>query len=64
VHRSSEGWQPLCGFLGVAVPKEPYPRVNSTEDMTGFGGSDQAPEGPEAGAQGYIDAMKAKAFGD
>jgi hypothetical protein len=22
------GWEPLCGFLGVAVPDEPYPQLN------------------------------------
>ena len=26
----AEGWGPLCGFLGVAVPDEPFPRINST----------------------------------
>ena len=25
-----EGWEPLCDFLGVAVPDEPLPRVNDT----------------------------------
>jgi len=34
VHRSSDGWEPLCEFLGVPVPREPYPRVNSREEMT------------------------------
>lgn len=28
-----DGWQPLCAFLGVAVPDTPYPRVNSTADF-------------------------------
>ncbi|MBG0832596.1 sulfotransferase family protein [Planomonospora sp. ID67723] len=23
-----QGWEPLCGFLGVPVPDEPFPRVN------------------------------------
>ena len=26
-----QGWEPLCGFLGVPVPDTPYPRENSTE---------------------------------
>ena len=26
-----EGWEPLCDFLGVAVPDGPFPRVNDTE---------------------------------
>jgi hypothetical protein len=33
VHESGDGWQPLCAFLGVAVPATPYPKVNSTEDF-------------------------------
>jgi len=24
----SEGWEPLCAFLGVPVPDEPFPRLN------------------------------------
>lgn len=42
VYRPGEGWEPLCAFLGLPVPEEPYPRVNSREefqqrvaDMTG-----------------------------
>jgi hypothetical protein len=25
-----EGWTPLCGFLGVPIPDEPFPRLNDT----------------------------------
>lgn len=25
-----QGWEPLCGFLGVPVPAEPFPKVNDT----------------------------------
>lgn len=28
VFRVSDGWEPLCGFLGVPVPDEPFPRSN------------------------------------
>jgi Sulfotransferase domain len=28
VYRVQDGWEPLCGFLGVDVPDEPFPRVN------------------------------------
>jgi hypothetical protein len=35
VFEARQGWEPLCGFLGVAVPDEPYPRVNTTEDFVG-----------------------------
>jgi len=27
----AEGWGPLCEFLGVPVPDEPFPRLNETE---------------------------------
>lgn len=33
VFEASEGWAPLCEFLGVPVPEEPYPKVNTTEDF-------------------------------
>lgn len=28
VFRSCDGWAPLCDFLGVEMPDEPYPRTN------------------------------------
>lgn len=28
-----EGWEPLCRFLGVAVPDEAFPRVNDREEF-------------------------------
>ncbi len=34
VFESSQGWEPLCAFLDVPVPDEPYPRTNSTEDFS------------------------------
>lgn len=27
VHEAKDGWKPLCDFLGVPVPDEPYPRA-------------------------------------
>ncbi len=30
VYDVAEGWQPLCEFLGVAVPDSPFPRMNTT----------------------------------
>lgn len=30
---AADGWGPLCEFLEVPVPDEPYPRTNSTEDF-------------------------------
>lgn len=31
VFRATDGWAPLCEFLGVPVPPEPYPRTNTRE---------------------------------
>jgi hypothetical protein len=31
----SEGWEPLCEFLGVPVPAEPLPHVNDRETFVG-----------------------------
>jgi hypothetical protein len=28
VFKASEGWEPLCRFLGLPVPNEPFPNVN------------------------------------
>jgi hypothetical protein len=33
VFSADQGWQPLCDFLGVAVPDIEFPRVNETADM-------------------------------
>jgi hypothetical protein len=30
-YRVSEGWEPLCEFLGVAVPDQPFPQSNERE---------------------------------
>jgi hypothetical protein len=31
--RAGDGWEPLCTALGVPVPDEPFPHVNSTEEF-------------------------------
>jgi hypothetical protein len=31
--RPGDGWEPLCTALGVPVPNEPFPRVNSTAEF-------------------------------
>lgn len=46
VFRARDGWEPLCGFLGVPVPPEPYPRVNSREDMTRMSQNPELAQGP------------------
>ena len=65
VFTASDGWGPLCAFLGVPVPAEPYPSVNSREDMQNahVTAMEPGPEGIETFARNYIGAMKQKAFG-
>jgi len=29
----AEGWEPLCGFLDVPRPPQPFPRLNDTAKM-------------------------------
>jgi hypothetical protein len=44
--RPGDGWEPLCGALGMAVPDEPFPHVNTTADfrvMTGLDAAQPAP---------------------
>lgn len=33
VFEAKDGWEPLCEFLGKPIPAEPYPRVNTKEEM-------------------------------
>jgi hypothetical protein len=41
VYDVADGWEPLCGFLGVAVPAEPFPRTNSTAEFRQWTGLDK-----------------------
>ena len=33
VYEVGQGWGPLCEFLGVEVPEEPFPRLNDAAEM-------------------------------
>jgi len=33
IYESGQGWEPLCGFLGVEVPDAPYPRSNTRREF-------------------------------
>jgi Sulfotransferase domain len=33
VFQASEGWEPLCRFLGKPMPATPYPRTNTKDDF-------------------------------
>ena len=35
-----DGWGPLCAALGVEIPDEPFPHVNSTEEFRAMAGLD------------------------
>ena len=35
VYEVSQGWEPLCRFLGVPVPEGPFPKTNTTEEFVG-----------------------------
>jgi hypothetical protein len=35
-----DGWEPICRALGVDVPDEPFPHVNTTEDFRAMAGLD------------------------
>jgi hypothetical protein len=40
VYDVAEGWEPLCAFLGVPVPAEPFPNTNTTADFRTMVGLD------------------------
>ena len=33
VFEAKQGWGPLCSFLGVEIPEEPFPHINSKEEF-------------------------------
>jgi len=67
VFSPAEGWSPLCDFLGVSVPAEPFPRVNSRDEISHAskeqGGLPSDPEAAEGFARAYIEELRVKAFG-
>jgi hypothetical protein len=72
VYEVSQGWEPLCDFLGVDVPAAPFPRANSREEFAArsvSAGLDANREGsldPEQiakRARERIAALKAAHFG-
>ncbi len=48
VYEVSQGWEPLCAFLGVPVPRTPFPKVNSREEMAALmaDSGSAGPQGP------------------
>jgi hypothetical protein len=41
--KPGDGWAPLCAALDVAVPDEPFPHVNSTDEFRTMTGLDTPP---------------------
>jgi hypothetical protein len=37
IYKVTEGWGPLCNFLGVPVPPEPFPHRNDRREFWGIG---------------------------
>ena len=42
--QTGDGWQPLCDALGMAVPDEPFPHANTTDQFRTMLGLDAPPE--------------------
>lgn len=38
-----DGWDPICAALGLPVPGEPFPHVNTTADFRQLAGLDAPP---------------------
>jgi hypothetical protein len=32
IYRVKQGWQPLCRFLGLTIPDEPFPHANREQE--------------------------------
>ncbi len=59
VFEAKDGWGPLCTFLGVDVPNEPYPHVNSMEDTKRFmqALAQQTNDGAQTASKAEVDAI-------
>ena len=59
VFEARDGWGPLCDFLGVEVPDEAYPHVNSMEDTKRFmqALAEQTDHGARSANKDEIDAI-------
>lgn len=57
-----QGWEPLCAFLGVPVPKGPFPRVNSRNETRAMFEAMMSAS-PAAGLESRLDAAAREMFG-
>lgn len=44
VYELGQGWEPLCAFLGVRVPDEPFPHLNDTASFRARVNAGQGPQ--------------------
>lgn len=58
IYRVSEGWDPLCAFLGVPVPDKPFPRVNSREEYAQAHSEEAARDAEPYGSEEMSDRMR------
>jgi hypothetical protein len=63
VFEASQGWEPLCKFLGVPVPDAPFPRVNSREEMAAMMASQDMADPKEAFDPARLREMLKARFG-
>ena len=45
IYRAEQGWEPLCTFLGLPVPKEPFPHANTRADFRAMVAASSRPDG-------------------
>lgn len=38
IWKTGDGWEPICDALGLPVPEEPFPHVNTTEQFRKYAG--------------------------
>jgi hypothetical protein len=66
VFHPSQGWEPLCAFLGVDVPAVRFPKVNSRDELSTAteqeGGMPTDPAEVERWARAYLTQLAEKAF--
>lgn len=45
VYRAEQGWPPLCRFLGLPIPAQPFPRANTRADFQAMLAESRGPDG-------------------
>lgn len=63
VFEVKQGWEPLCAFLDLPVPKEPFPRVNSRDETRAMFESMMSGSA-ESGLESRLDHAAKRMFGE